>query len=96
MITPDRQTVQESLTPSTASGATVVFEMYGYDTQKATDLIVNAISLDDGQFDSIGIINGGECFINNRLEIVGGANFSPRHKKLSTTLINYAQNNLGF
>jgi hypothetical protein len=98
MITPDRQRVQDALQPAgqTQSVEALVFGQYGLSEQAATDLIVEAYGLSEGSMAHIGPVNGVDCYINGRMDILGGANRSPRHKRLTIALISYAKNNLGF
>jgi len=93
MITPDRTNVQDAIDGEDEVIKTI--RLYGFDDAEVTNLIILAIGLRDGQYEAIGEINGGQCFINNKLEILGGANYSPRHKKFSQALITYARVNLG-
>jgi hypothetical protein len=70
--------------------------LYGYDEKAATDLIVKAAALADDQTESIGVVNGAECYINSRMEILGGRNMSQRHRRLASALHTYATTVLGF
>lgn len=96
MTSDDRTDVSAALANQMLDPTLETLQQYGYDEKAATDLVVKAAALLDGQTESIGVINGAECYINSHMEILGGRNLSPRHRRLAAALHTYATTVLGF
>lgn len=96
MTSDERNAVAAALGNQMLDPTLETLQQYGYDEKAATDLVVKAAALSDGEIDSIGVVNGAECYINSRMEILGGRNLSPRHRRLAEALHTYATTVLGF